>query len=343
MNTNKRIRTIYHLIFGLVGLSLIILVHEFGHFFAAKLFGVGVPIFSVGFGPRLLGYQIGQTVFQLAAIPFGGYVSMNPVDFAMQPYSYKMIIILAGIVFNILFTYLVLVYLAWHGERQTIPIVDDIVPDSPAQKANLQKNDTFIAIDGEPLNDMTIFLEKIIESPEETITVTIERDNTKHTIPITLGTENPTLDMHTGWLGIKWKTILVDKATLLQAFIESSYAVIAMLRNIGQFTSALFKEKDGPRITGPIGIISMTAKSLTISTHYFILVLAIISANIAIFNLLPIPFLDGGQAVRYTIEALFGPLPETVIYYFTMFFLLLFFLLILFITMKDIGRWRKSR
>ena len=343
MNTNKRIRTIYHQAIGLVGLSLIILVHEFGHFFAAKLFGVGIPIFSVGFGPRLFGYQIGQTVFQLAAIPLGGYVSMNPADLAMQPYSYKMIIVLAGIVFNILFTYLILVYLAWHGEHQTIPIVDVVIPDSPAQKANLQKNDTFITIDGKPLDDMAIFLEKIIKSPGETITVTIERNNHKHTIPITLKTEDPTLDMHAGWLGIKWKTILVRKPTLLQAFIESSYEVITMLRNIGQFTSALFKKENGPRITGPIGIMSMTAKSLAISTHYFILVLAIISANIAIFNLLPIPFLDGGQAVRYTIEALFGPLPEAIVYYVTMFFLLLFFLLILFITMKDIERLRKRR
>jgi len=343
MNTNKTIRTIYYQVVGLVGLSLIILVHEFGHFLAAKLFGVGVPIFSVGFGPRLFGYQIGQTIFQLAAIPFGGYISMNPVDLAIQPYSYKMIIIFAGIVFNILFTYLVLVYLAWYGEYQTIPIVDDIIPDSPTQKANLKKNDTFITIDGEPLDDMTTFLKRIIESPGETITVTIERNNNKHTIPITLGTEHPTLGMHAGWLGIKWKTILVHKPTLLKAFIEGFPAVVTMLRNIGQFTSALFKKEDGPRIAGPIAIISITAKSLAVSAHYFIMVLAIISANIAIFNLLPIPFLDGGQAVRYTIEALFGPLPEAIIYYFTIFFLLLFFLLILFITMKDIGRLRKRR
>jgi len=343
MNTNKRTRTIYYQIVGLIGLSFIILVHEFGHFFAAKLFGVGVTIFSVGFGPRLFGYQVGQTIFQLAAIPFGGYVSMNPVDLAMQPYSYKMIIILAGIVFNILFTYLALVYLAWRGEYQILPIVDVAIPDSPAQKADLQKNDTFVTVDGEALDNMTIFLEKIIKSPGEAISVTIERNNNKHTIPITLGTEHPTLGMHTGWLGIKWKTILVRKPTLLQAFIESAYEVVTMLRNIGQFTSALFKKKDGPRITGPIGIMSMTGKSFAISTHYFILVLATISANIAIFNLLPIPFLDGGQAVRYTIETLFGPLPEAIVYYFTMFFLLLFFLLILFVTMKDIGDLRKRR
>jgi len=200
MNTNKTIRIIYYQIVGLAGLSLVILVHELGHFFAAKLFGVGVPIFSVGFGPRLFGYQIGQTVFQLAAIPLGGYVSMNPVDLAMQPYSYKMIIIFAGIVFNILFTYLVLVYLAWHGKYQTIPIVDVVIPDSPAQKATLQKNDTFIAVDGEPLDDMTTFLERITKSPEETITVTIERNNNKHTIPITLGAKDPTLGIRAGWL-----------------------------------------------------------------------------------------------------------------------------------------------
>ncbi len=340
--SNKK-TTLYHQIIGLFGLSFIIVVHEFGHFLAAKLFGVGVPVFSIGFGPRLLGYRLGKTVFQLAAIPLGGYVSMNPTDLAMQPYSHKMIIIFAGIVFNILFTYLVLVYLAWRGKYQTIPIVDVVIPDSPAQKAGLQKNDTVIATDDEPLTDMPNFLEKIISSPGETIRLTIERNNNRHTIPIIVGTEHPTLGMDAGWLGIKWKAILIDKPTLLGAFIEGFHTVVAMLRNIGQFTSALFKKEDGPRITGPIGIMSITAKSLTISPHYFIFVLGIISANVAIFNLLPIPFLDGGQAVRYTVEALFGPLPGAVLHYLTIFFLLLFFLLIIFITMKDIGRLRKRR
>jgi len=340
---SNKTTTLYHQIMGLLGLSLVIIVHEFGHFLAAKLFGVGVPVFSIGFGPRLLGYKFGQTVFQIAAIPLGGYVSMNPTELALQPYSHKMIIIFAGIAFNILFTYLVLVYLAWRGNYQTIPIIASIIPDSPADKADLQGSDMIIAINGKPLTDMPTLLKKVTSSPDESIEFTVERNNNRLRIPITIGTEHPMLGPNVGWLGIKWKTLLVEKPTLLRAFIGGFHTVIETFRNIGQFTATLFKKEDGPRITGPIGIMSITAKSLAISPHYFIFVLGIISANVAIFNLLPIPFLDGGQAVHYTVEALFGPLPGAVLHYLTMFFLLLFFLLIIFITIKDIGWLRKRR
>jgi regulator of sigma E protease len=333
--------TFYHKIFGLLGLSFVIIVHEFGHFLAAKLFGVGTPIFSIGFGPRLFGYQFGKTLFQLAAIPLGGYVSMNPTELALQPYSHKMIIILAGVFFNVLFTYLVLVYLGWRDNYQTIPIIDSFIPNSPAEKANLEKNDAIIAVDNESIDDdMSLLLETIVSSPGETISLTIERNNKKSIIPIVIGTEHPTLGKGAGWLGIKWKTVFVKK-TLLQAIGIGFHKIILILGNIGQFTASLFKKKGGPPITGPLGIMGIAAKSFAISPFYFLFVLGIISINVAIFNLLPIPFLDGGQAVRYTIEAAFGPLPESILYYLTLFFLLLFFLLIIFITLKDINRLRK--
>ncbi len=335
--------TLYHKIFGLLGLSFVIIVHEFGHFLAAKFFGVGVPIFSIGFGPRLFGYQFGNTVFQLAAIPLGGYVSMNPTELAIQPYSHKMVIILAGIFFNILFTYFILVYLAWRDNYQILPIIDTIIPHSPAERANLQQNDTIVFVDGEPVDDdMSLLLEKIVSSPDETIIFTVERNNKTQLIPITVGTAHPTLGNGAGWLGIKWKRTLI-KTTLLQAIMLGFQKIVLMFSNIGQFTAALFRKKEGPQITGPIGIMSVAAKSLAISPLYFLFVLSVISVNVAIFNLLPIPFLDGGQAVRYTVEEIFGPIPESILHYLTLFFLLLFFLFIIFITMKDVSRLRNKR
>jgi regulator of sigma E protease len=100
---NKFVR----ILIGLLGLSFVIVIHEFGHFLACKLFGIATPVFSIGFGPRLFGYQIGSTIFQIAAFPFGGYVAIATDQLDAQPYIIKAIILLAGIAINFLFAYLI--------------------------------------------------------------------------------------------------------------------------------------------------------------------------------------------------------------------------------------------
>ncbi len=95
---------------GIAGLSFVIVVHEFGHFIACKFFDVGTPVFSVGFGPRLFAIKLGQTLFQVALIPLGGYVMTSQADMAAQSYGVKMIIVLAGIVMNIVLAYAILAY-----------------------------------------------------------------------------------------------------------------------------------------------------------------------------------------------------------------------------------------
>lgn len=103
------IRTV---VIGLFGVSFVIVIHELGHFLAAKLFGVATPVFSIGFGPALASIQLGATKFQLALLPLGGYVEISPADMEKLSYAPTVIIMLAGIVVNILFTYATFLYLS---------------------------------------------------------------------------------------------------------------------------------------------------------------------------------------------------------------------------------------
>lgn len=337
------LKRVYYPIMGLLGLTLVIVAHEFGHFLAAKIYGVGTPIFSIGFGPALISIKLGQTIFQIAAIPLGGYVSMSPADLAAQPYLNKMVIILAGIVFNIIFAYLILVYLALRGKHTILPVAASIVPESPAQHGGLMPNDRIIACNHEPINqDFQQFLKTIAQSPGKKITLTVERQGLTQDIPITLGTDHPILGPHIGWLGVHWQTVKSSQPTIKQSLREGKKTIQTMMRNLGQFTATIFKQKRGPGITGPIGIIIMTGKSLALSPQYFALILAVVSINVAMFNILPIPFLDGGKAVQYTLETIIGPIPEGILNYITIFFLLLFLLLIISVTMGDIRRLRKK-
>ena len=341
----QKIKGWFHPIMGLLGLNLVIIAHESGHFITAKLFGVGTPIFSIGFGPALLAIKLGQTTFQIAAIPFGGYVALDPASLAAQPYLHKIVIILAGVMCNILFAYFIFVFLALRGKYSIMPIITKVIPHSPADKAGLAVNDRILSFNHTEIQqDASEFLQTITQSPGKEITLAVEQEEgTTRIVTLTLGTSHPIMGSNVGWLGTQWKTIKTAQPSLLQSIVEGVYAVSGMIRNLGKVTSSVFRKGRNVGFTGPIGIIVMTGKSLALSPRYFAFILAVVSINVGLFNLLPIPFLDGGKAVQYTIEAFIGPIPAGIINYITIIFLILFLFLILSITMGDITRLRKNK
>jgi regulator of sigma E protease len=244
MNTaisNNSIKKLLYAIAGLAGISLIILVHELGHFLFAQLFNVPTPTFSLGFGPTLLEYPIGNTIFKLALFPFGGYVEMDPELLAQQKYIPQMLILFGGILFNIIFSYSILLYYTIRNK--------------------LSSNST----------------SNTSESIKETFTTFFIQQNGKDTI------------------------------------------------------------------LGPIGVIAMIGQSIAINTQLYWFALAIISFNIALLNMIPLPFFDGGKALILTIETLIGTtIPATIIYFISTVFLTIFLLFITQVTMNDIKRLVKK-
>lgn len=326
---------------GLFGLSIVIIVHEFGHFLACKFFGVQTPIFSIGFGPALFALQLGDTVFQIALLPLGGYVEINQQDLAAISYAAKMIILSAGIIFNLLFAFVIFVYSAWKNRGEAVPIIDSIVPDSPAAHSSLQANDHVIAVDEQPIQDYQQLATIVMQSPGKKYTFQIKRDSRLLEVPVTIGHEHPVFGTQAGWLGVHWK--LEQKPKSMQKAIQEGIQRLGLLFiQTSYFMATFFRKKGYGNFVGPLGIIAITGQSLAMGFSFFFMILAILSINVAFFNLLPIPFFDGGKMLLFSIEAVVGPLSSELInaIYFAFFIILLIF--IFFITFSDIRRLRRK-
>lgn len=342
IDQNYKKNRFFYIVGGLLGLSLVIIVHEFGHFLFAKLFGVGTPVFSIGFGPPLAQIAIGKTIFQLSLLPLGGYVEMNPTELEALPYLYKMIVVLAGVAFNFLFTYIVLLTFILRTSHQPTPVIEHVVSNSPAEKAGLQPQDTIVALDNHPIDsNMNTFLHKINVSPGKTITITVQREGLTKDITAHLTTPHPLFGQDSGWLGIELQTVEIAAPSVGAALKSGKRELIGTLQAMAQATATVAQTKGQQGIIGPIGIINMIGRSLSIGPRFFFMILAIISLNIGIFNLIPLPFLDGGKAFIFTLETVTGPIPEQILWYITMLFLIFFFLLLFFITTQDIKSLQK--
>lgn len=224
---------------ALAGLSAVIIIHEFGHLVAAKCFGIAVPLFSIGFGPTITAVTIGSTMYQIALLPLGGFVAIDPQALNDAPYLVSLTIMLAGILSNMLFAYVVIIALAWWQRHH----------------------------------------------PE-----------------------------HTGFVARH------------KALIEQS--------------KKTFKKDETPRgsFVGPLGIFSIIAQSFNAGYMPYLFVIATISMGVGIFNLLPIPPLDGGRILLLTLNAIAGPLSAHTINIIQMSGFIIF-LFIIFVAMRsDINR-----
>jgi regulator of sigma E protease len=331
---------IVRFLIGLLGLSIVIIVHEFGHFVACKFFGVQTPIFSIGFGPALASIQLGDTVFQIALLPLGGYVEINQTDFAAISYAAKMITLFAGIFFNLLFALIVFVYFAWKNRGTAVPIIATIIPDSPAAASDFNPEDLIISIDGQPVETVEQLTTLITQSPGKKAIFSVQRNGTIIEIPITIGSEHPILGPQSGWIGIHFKQVHKPQS-LTKSLQEGAKRVGLLFLQTSYFMATFFKKNGYGTIVGPLGIIAITGQSLMVGFSLFFMILAILSINVAFFNLLPIPFFDGGKIALYTIETITGPLPAGAINLMYIVFFIIFMLLILLITFRDITRLRK--
>lgn len=326
------------------GITFVILIHELGHFLFAYYFNVPTPLFSVGFGPQLCSFFIGRTMFQLALLPLGGYVEIDPTILAQQAYIPKMFIIFGGILFNFIFSYIVLLCYAITNQFSLTTIISTITPYSPAEDSGLQPADRIIACNHQPVATNPHLIATIIQSlPNKALLLTIERHGIQHDISIILDQKHPLLPSNNGWLGItleKKKMKLSRFESLKQGHVQLATTLKDMHSALGNIISNKNRQNV---FLGPIGIISLIGKSLAIHTQLYWFILAIISLNIGFFNLLPLPFFDGGKALLYTIEALTGStISANLIWIISSLFLALFVFFMAMVTMNDIKQLCKK-
>lgn len=351
-------QNIFFILIGCFGMGFLIGFHELGHFLFAKLFNIRTPSFSIGFGPKLISKKIGGTEFSISAIPLGGYVeiagaseigqgdqhdayAIDEGSFATKPYYQKLCVMLGGIFFNLTFAYLAMIILFMTGIPKTPliqkPIITAIHEKSSAEKYGLEIGDKIIAIHNQPIQDNIQQIQTILQplALEET-NITIERNNKILDQTIVVG-EKIINDKSIGVLGVEFDM----SPTAPQSFLNAIQQGIAMTNQWIKNTITGFTQlkKNHSQMAGPVMIIAMTTQAATAGFKIFMLLLAIISINLAILNIIPLPILDGGQILLYTIEALLQrPLPERLREYIALATWVLFLALFLFLTTKDIYR-----
>ncbi len=188
----------------IVVLGILVFVHEFGHFIVAKWFKIGVPVFSLGFGPRLWGFRRGETDYRLSAVPLGGYVRLAgdesdeartgaANEFLTRPRWQRFLVFVAGATFNIVLAVLVMtaVFAYWGRDEvvrpETYPTIADILPASPAETAGLRRGDKVLRIGGQDARDQQTQVNEIILAPDQVKQIDIERDGVSQTISMPTG------------------------------------------------------------------------------------------------------------------------------------------------------------
>lgn len=305
----------------LILLGVLIFVHECGHFFVAKLVGVKVLKFSLGFPPAMIKRKWGETEYILSWIPLGGYVKLLGEDpesdeeippeelaraFTSKSLLSRVAIIVAGPLSNYVLATLLLCagYLA--GWPVLTSEVGKVLDGTPAAAAGFQTGDRIVAIDGESVwrwDDMRAVIEK---SPEKRLNVTIERDDNRMDLPVTpsLSDQKDMFGEPLGRIGVSpsGKTV---KLGVLGSMYEGIRFTGYLTRLVAVTLVKLVKgEISAKALSGPITIAQVSGESLKAGFFSFIFLMSYISINLAIINLLPIPILDGGHLLFFIIEAI---------------------------------------
>jgi regulator of sigma E protease len=322
---------------ALLVLSVLIFFHELGHFTAARFFGVQIDVFSIGFGKRLWTKKIGKTEWSISAIPLGGYVKMkgqddtDPTKISYDEDSYtakkpwqRIIILLAGPFANFLMAFFLYLAIAYMGVPKLLAYVGEVSKDSPAYQAGLKKEDKILQINGVNIK----YWEEIgkqINASKGKITLVIERNKHLKTLNIT-----PKVIDDKNLFGEKITRRIIGisplpkQTTVVYGFFEGfHYAWDETVRSSTLIFKSVQKLLTGAvstdKLGGIITIVDVTAQASAAGILALFFFTALISVNLGVLNLLPIPALDGGHIMFNLYEMIRGKAPsENVMYNITL-------------------------
>nr|WP_300004582.1 RIP metalloprotease RseP [Tissierella sp.] len=319
---------------------LVILLHELGHFTVAKMVGIKVNEFAIGMGPTILKTTRGETKYTLRALPIGGYVSMEGEDedsdddrsFNKAPVLARMGVIIAGAFMNFVLAIVVLTIVSFNIGVQTT-VIENTVPNSPAESAGIIRGDKINAIDGVKVNSWQDIIEEIgSKDSGEKFNINILRNNKELDINIAATKSEDERSV----IGIESRVDKSFSAAIKGGFQKTGIFINSMFDFVKMAFKGQVSTKD---LSGPVGVISVVGEAAENGFMDLLLILGFISVNLGFFNLLPIPALDGSRLVFLFIELVRGkpiaPEKENIVHL-VGFFLLISLMII--VTYRDLIR-----
>lgn len=351
------------IILFIFSLFVLILVHEFSHFILAKKFGVKVEEFGIGYPPRLFGKKIGQTLFSINLLPLGGFVKIygedervnDPRSFSQKPLWQRALIVLGGSISFWLISIIILSIVLNIGAPR---MVDDemnnlkdpqvqivaVATESPAEKAGLRVGDAILKL---RVDDNTISVDKIKEIQEFT------QENQGKDVVLIIGRGDELLEISLvprvsppegeGPMGIALARTVVESYPWYEAIKRGIVATVNLSVLVIQGWIQASKNfvlglPTGVQIMGPIGTTKKAAEIGQLGTTYFLQFIALVAVYVGLFNLLPIPALDGGKLLFLGIEKIKGkPLPQKLEQKISTFFFILLIALIIWVSIKEVA------
>ncbi len=344
--------------FGAV-FSLLVFVHELGHFLVAKWRKVVVEEFGFGLPPRIWGKKIKGTIYSLNFVPIGGFVKLKGQDpemagfgdvdsFSVKSKKSRAAIILAGVFGNLLLAWLIFSFLFAVGNPSVSGkvVIEEVVSGSPAEAVGLQKGDTVLTIDGQEVGTTEDLIFRVKERAGRVTTLRVERDGQSLDFEVTPRSEPP---VDEGPLGVKIALIDPQVNLVTHPFWQAPWYALVEIREIlkdmvwgfGSMIARIFTQGRVPtEVTGVVGIKVLTDVAAAMGKRFFLQFIALLNLNLFIFNLLPIPALDGGRLLFVGLEVVLrrelDPKVERMANNISLAFLLLLSALV---TIQDISRF----
>lgn len=308
--------TVFYFLGAVLILGIVIVVHEFGHFIAARLLGIDVLEFAVGMGPKVWSRERKGVLFTLRAIPMGGFCKFigeddgdyqSPSALNNQRPWKRFIVIASGALMNFVLALVVTVlFFAVLGIPSQRPLIAGVTPGSPAEAVGIQDGDVITSIDGEPVpftvDGSRLLVQRIQDAGIRAIELGVDRDGEPLTLSITPvakpeGEEGIMIGILIGQVRVR-----IDPITSVR--LSWSTLIDMMRQMLGSLRNLVTKGEGIEETTGAVGMLTIMTKEIANGWDQVLNLIILISLNLGIMNLLPLPALDGGRLVFITIEAI---------------------------------------
>ncbi len=318
----------------IVILSILVLVHELGHFLVAKKFGIKVEEFGVGFPPRAFSKKIGETVYSVNWLPIGGFVKLYGEDeagggkmgkevtgldakedvhraFYARPLWQRMSVVTAGVVMNFILA-IVIISVLFATQGVPLPtknvIVSEVAHSSPAEVAGIKKGDAILKINNTVMTTTDGFISETKKQRGHEVTLLVEREGQKFTVKLTPRINAP---KNQGAMGVAITNIVVKKYSWVEApvygTLEAAKFSWMILGGLGSMVTDFVAHGTKPQgVAGPIGVAQLTGEAVRAGWFAVLWFVALLSLNLGVLNILPIPALDGGRFFFMIIEMVTG-------------------------------------